>query len=166
MDRPEIDWDDTHAFTTGTVGPPGRRVFFLQARHTDQVVSLKLEKQQVAGLAEFLNKMLNDLPPVPGGESDNAADEAEFDDPGEPDWVIGNLGVTYHQSSDRLVLFAEELVRDEDVQPAHARFPLSRAQVVAFVARVRVLIEAGRDPCPLCGTPLDPAANGWCPCVN
>ncbi|MCS5686485.1 MAG: DUF3090 domain-containing protein, partial [Acidimicrobiales bacterium] len=74
MDRPEIDWDDTHAFTTGTVGPRGRRVFFLQARHTDQVVSLKLEKQQVAGLAEFLNKMLNDLPPVPGGESDNAAD--------------------------------------------------------------------------------------------
>ena len=127
---------------------------------------MKLEKQQVAGLAEFLDRMLNDLPPVPGGESDNAADEAEFDDPGEPDWVIGNLGITYHQSSDRLVLFVEELVRDEDVQPAHARFPLSRAQVVAFVARARVLIDAGRDPCPLCGAPLDPAANGWCPCVN
>jgi len=62
MDRPEINWDDTHAFTTGTVGPRGRRVFFLQARHTDQVVSLKLEKQQVAGLAEFLEAKQINLP--------------------------------------------------------------------------------------------------------
>ena len=53
MERPEIDWDDTDAFTAGTTGPQGRRVFFLQARRAGQVVSLKLEKQQVAGLAEF-----------------------------------------------------------------------------------------------------------------
>ena len=164
--RPEINSDDTHDFTAGTVGPRGRRVFFLQARHVEQVVSLKLEKQQVAGLAEFLDRMLDDLPPAPGDEPDRPANEMRFEDPGEPDWVVGNLGVTYQQSSDRLVLFAEELVRGEDIQPAHARFPLSRAQVVAFVARARVLIEAGRDPCPLCGTPLDPAADGWCPCVN
>ena len=166
MDRPEINWDETHVFTTGTVGPRGRRVFFLQARNAGQVVSLKLEKQQVAGLAEFLDRMLDDLPPVSDNESNNATDEESFDDPGEPDWVIGNLGVTYQQSSDRLILFAEELVRDEDIQPAHARFPLSRAQVVTFVARARVLIEAGRDACPLCGAPLDPTTDGWCPCVN
>ena len=55
MERPEIDWDDTDAFTVGTVGPAGRRVFFIQARRAGQVVSLKLEKQQVAGLAEFLD---------------------------------------------------------------------------------------------------------------
>ena len=64
MERPEIDWDDTDAFTAGTTGPQGRRVFFLQARRAGQVVSLKLEKQQVAGLAEFLHGLMGDLPPI------------------------------------------------------------------------------------------------------
>ena len=63
MERPEIDWDDTDAFTAGTVGPLGRRVFFIQARRAGQVVSLKLEKQQVAGLADFLDGLMGDLPP-------------------------------------------------------------------------------------------------------
>ena len=38
MGRPEIDWDDTDGFTAGVVGPQGRRVFFLQARRSGQVV--------------------------------------------------------------------------------------------------------------------------------
>ena len=166
MDRPEIDWDDTDAFTTGTIGPQGRRVFFIQARRASVVVSLKLEKQQVAGLAEFFAEMLSDLPATSGNETDHIAHDIDFDDPGEPDWVIGSLGAAYHQSTDRLVLFAEELVRDEDAQPAQARFPLSRAKVVAFIDEARLLVAAGREPCPLCGAPLDPAAEGWCPCVN
>ncbi|MEE2769089.1 MAG: DUF3090 family protein [Actinomycetota bacterium] len=166
MDRPEIDWDDTDAFTAGAVGPQGRRVFFIQARRDGSVVSLKLEKQQVAGLAEFFAEMLSDLPALSGSETDDVAEEIDFDDPGEPDWVIGSLGAAYQQSTDRLVLFAEELVRDEDAQPAQARFPLSRAQVVTFIDKARLLVEAGREPCPLCGAPLDPAAEGWCPCVN
>ena len=58
MERPEIDWDDTDAFTAGTVGPQGRRVFFLQARRGNEIVTLKIEKQQVAGLAEFLDGLL------------------------------------------------------------------------------------------------------------
>ena len=53
MERPDIDWDDTDGFTNGTVGPAGRRVFFIQAHRKGEVVSLKLEKQQMAGLAEF-----------------------------------------------------------------------------------------------------------------
>jgi len=64
MERPDIDWDDTDGFTNGTVGPTGRRVFFIQARRGDAIVSLKLEKQQMAGLAEFLERMLADLPPA------------------------------------------------------------------------------------------------------
>ena len=45
MERPDFDWDDTDTFATGTVGPVGRRVFFIQARRADDVVSLKMEKQ-------------------------------------------------------------------------------------------------------------------------
>ena len=165
MDRPEIDWDDTDAFTTGTVGPQGRRVFFLQARRGNEVVSLKLEKQQVAGLAEFLDGLLDDLPEVsepPAG----ADDTPEFLEPDEPAWVIGNLGVTYQQSTDRLVLTVQELLRDEDAVPAEARFPLRREQVLAFIVRARDLVAAGRPPCQWCGAPLEAANEGWCPCAN
>ena len=31
--------------TVGTVGPPGQRTFYLQARQDDQLITLKLEKQ-------------------------------------------------------------------------------------------------------------------------
>ena len=41
MERPEINWEHTESFTAGTVGPQGRRVFFLQASFGNQVLSLK-----------------------------------------------------------------------------------------------------------------------------
>jgi len=165
MERPEIDWDDTDAFTVGTVGAAGRRVFFIQARRAGQVVSLKLEKQQVAGLAEFLDGIMGDLPPVDGPATQQAT-ETGFDDPVEADWVVGSLGVTYQQSTDRLVLIAEELLRDDDLVGAQARFPMRRELVAAFIIRARQLVAAGRPPCEWCGAPLDPTVDGWCPCAN
>lgn len=39
-------------FVAGTVGQPGNRTFYLQAVHDSRVVSVVLEKQQVAVLAE------------------------------------------------------------------------------------------------------------------
>ena len=165
MERPEIDWDDTDAFTAGAVGPEGRRVFFLQARRGNEIVTLKIEKQQVAGLAEFLDGLLEDLPEAPE-PPDDPDDAPEFLEPDEPAWVVGNLGVAYQQTTDRLVLTVQELLRDEDAVPAEARFPLRRDQVMAFVVRARELVAAGRPPCLWCGAPLETANEGWCPCAN
>ena len=146
MERPDFDWDDTDTFATGTVGPVGRRVFFIQARRAGDVVSLKMEKQQIAGLAEFLERLLDDLPPathpsqavaeVQTGEAPDL-EASDFEAPDEPDWVVGSLGVTYHQSTDRLVLIVEEFLRDEDRTPAQARFALRREQVASFVVQAR-----------------------------
>ena len=166
MGRPEIDWDDTDGFTAGVVGPLGRRVFFLQARRSGQVVSLKVEKQQVAGLAEFLDGLMGDLPPTDERTLEVIDANVRFEDPGEADWVVGSLGITYQQSTDRLVLIAEELLRDEDEPPAQARFPMRREMVACFIDRARQLVAAGRPPCDWCGAPLEPSAAGWCPCVN
>jgi uncharacterized repeat protein (TIGR03847 family) len=175
MERPDFDWDDTDTFATGTVGPVGRRVFFIQARRAGDVVSLKMEKQQIAGLAEFLERLLDDLPPathpsqavaeVQTGEAPDL-EASDFEAPDEPDWVVGSLGVTYHQSTDRLVLIVEEFLRDEDRTPAQARFPLRREQVASFVVQARALVAAGRPPCAWCGAPLEADADGWCPCAN
>ena len=167
MERPEINWEHTESFTAGTVGPQGRRVFFLQASFENQVLSLKVEKQQMAGLADFLASMLNDLPPTDEPElSNSTVAEAEFIEPEEPDWVIGSLGVTYEQSEDQLILIAEELIRDEVSEPAQARLSLSRLQVEQFIQTAEELLSSGRPPCPYCGSPLEPDAAGWCPCSN
>jgi uncharacterized repeat protein (TIGR03847 family) len=49
-----FDFERPDRFTTGTVGEPGQRVFYLQARQGRQLVTLKTEKEQVRALAEHL----------------------------------------------------------------------------------------------------------------
>src|ERR1700761_8648721 len=45
-------------FVAGTVGEPGDRTFFLQARGGGRVISVALEKVQVSLLAEKLEELL------------------------------------------------------------------------------------------------------------
>jgi uncharacterized repeat protein (TIGR03847 family) len=54
-------FDPPDRFVAGTVGQPGQRTFFLQARKAGQVVSVVLEKVQVAALAERLDALLDEL---------------------------------------------------------------------------------------------------------
>ena len=54
-------FDPPDRFVAGTVGQPGQRTFFLQARKAGQVVSVALEKVQVAVLAERLDALLDEL---------------------------------------------------------------------------------------------------------
>jgi uncharacterized repeat protein (TIGR03847 family) len=54
-------FDPPDRFVAGTVGEPGQRTFFLQARKADQVVSVVLEKIQVQVLAERLDQLLDEL---------------------------------------------------------------------------------------------------------
>jgi uncharacterized repeat protein (TIGR03847 family) len=54
-------FDPPDRFVAGTVGEPGQRTFFLQARKAGQVVSVVLEKVQVQVLAERLDQLLDDL---------------------------------------------------------------------------------------------------------
>ncbi|HSH61861.1 MAG TPA: DUF3090 family protein [Acidimicrobiales bacterium] len=155
-----FDLVDVDKLTVGAVGEPGRRVFVLQARHASQVVTLKLEKSQTAALAAYLDRLLEDLP----DPTLELPEDLDLEEPTEPEWVIGSLGVAYDEALDRLVLVAEEAV-DEDEQGARARISATREQVTALVRRGTELVQSGRPPCPLCGYPLDPAGHA-CPRAN
>lgn len=157
-----FDLVDVDKLTVGAVGEPGRRVFLLQARHASQVVTFKLEKSQTAALAAYLERLLDDLPaPAPPPARDL---DLDLEEPTEPMWVIGSLGVVYDEALDRLVLVAEEAVAEEE-EGARARISATRQQVRALAQRGAELVEAGRPPCPLCGYPLDPAGHA-CPRAN
>ena len=54
-------FDPPERFVAGTVGPPGQRTFFLQARSGARVTSVALEKQQVSVLAERIDELLDEL---------------------------------------------------------------------------------------------------------
>lgn len=156
--------DTPVVFTTGTVGEPGNRVFYLQAQGDGLVVSLKLEKQQVGALAEYLSGLLADLPTV---DEANIPTLLELVSPIVPEWTVGTLAVAWDDLNDRMVLVAEELLTEEEAaaEPATARFRVSREQVAGFVERARELVAGGRPPCPLCGGPLDPEGHA-CPRLN
>jgi uncharacterized repeat protein (TIGR03847 family) len=149
-------------FTAGTVGDPGQRVFYFQARDGDTLVTLRCEKQQVAALAEYFDGLLNDLEPTPYGI---AAGDLRLTEPFEEGWTVGPIGVAYDEPDDRIVVVLEELVEEEDDEGASVKVRLTRAQVSAFVGHARVLVAAGRPPCRFCGLPLDPDGH-MCPRMN
>lgn len=145
--------------TVGTVGPTGERIFFLQARRGPELVTLKLEKSQVAALCTYLGELLQNAP-RPG----HLPDDLELEEPAVPEWAVGTLAVTYDGGVDRFLLAAEEMGEEED-DLGEARFVLTREQVAAMAIRGTLLVAAGRPPCPLCGYPLD-AKGHRCPRTN
>jgi uncharacterized repeat protein (TIGR03847 family) len=84
MPRRLFNFDPPDRFVAGTVGEPGQRTFFLQARKASQVVSVVLEKVQVQVLAERLDQLLDELEErgVTEATSDTAAtDSGPLDEP-------------------------------------------------------------------------------------
>jgi uncharacterized repeat protein (TIGR03847 family) len=152
---------DPERVTVGTIGEVGRRAFFLQAREGAQLLTVKLEKQQVGALAESLGRLLQDLP-RPGHLAED--DELHLEPFEEVSFVGGALAVAYDAAADRVVLVAEELVTDGE-DGAEARLSLTREQAAAIAILGTRLVQAGRPPCPLCGYPIDPRGHA-CPRTN
>ena len=157
----EYELDDPQRFTVGTIGEVGARTFLLQCWQGTTLLTLKLEKNQVAVLASYLARIVRELG-RPGSLPEDL--DLQFDDDDEPDWVVGTIGVSYDEASDRLVVVAQELAA-EDEDGDVARISVTREQAAAFAIRATALVEAGRPPCPLCGLPLDPSGHD-CPRTN
>ncbi|HEY7649088.1 MAG TPA: DUF3090 family protein [Methylomirabilota bacterium] len=153
-------------FTAGAVGPPGERVFYLQARENGGVVTLKTEKEQVGALGQYLNGLLVRL----GGAGQTPGAEAKLIEPVTPAWAVGSLGVGYDGRRDRLVIEAREALAEDSEEttqePATARFHLTRAQAAAFAERARAIMKGGRPTCPLCNEVLEPGDRHHCPRAN
>jgi len=153
-------------FIAGAVGEPGQRVFYLQAQSDAATVTLKVEKQQVAALCEYLAGILADLPPA----TTEQVGSLHLLEPAIAEWAIGGLAVAYEQADDCILLVAEELVEVDDdgdplAIPATARFTLARPQVAAFIELGLDLVRAGRPTCRYCLRPMDPAGH-VCPRLN
>jgi uncharacterized repeat protein (TIGR03847 family) len=179
-------FDPPERFVAGTVGPPGERTFYLQARGGGRLVSVVLEKVQMSLLAEKLEELLAEahnrfglkLPDPSSGPADNDPLEA----PVEEEFRVGTLGLAYDVEDSSVIIEAiavEEVEFDADSEtdtpedeapeiPEHLdrlRVRLTPQAVRDFIDRARRVLSAGRPPCPLCGQPLDPAGH-LCPRNN
>ncbi|MEM8922985.1 MAG: DUF3090 family protein [Actinomycetota bacterium] len=167
----------TH-FTAGAEGEPGQRVFYLQVGDETGHVSVKLEKQQVRALAQFLRSVLDDLP-SPSGVSD---DPVPLREPAIPEWVVGHIAVGVLEADGEVVLVVDELIPDADdeddetdeieldlfdspAEGARIRAHIDVTQAARFIVTSEELMTRGRPPCRLCGQPLDPAGHA-CPRLN
>lgn len=166
--------------TVGTIGPVGERLFVLQARESVQLVTVKVEKVQVASLATYLGRMLRQLERPHDLPEDESLTLESFE---TPDFTAEALALTYDDISDRVVLVIDEVDQSEsgigddpemDLDPlgpgagregATVRLAMTREQAAALAIRATELVEAGRPPCPLCGYPLD-ARGHVCPRTN
>jgi uncharacterized repeat protein (TIGR03847 family) len=97
--------------TVGAVGPPGKRVFYLQARQEDQLVSLKLEKEQVLFLAGGLTEVMADLAAPADVPTEN---DLELEQPVLAEWAVGSMQLGYDSASDRVLLVAREITADDE----------------------------------------------------
>lgn len=164
-------------FVAGTVGEPGSRTFFLQARGGGRLISVVLEKVQVTLLAEKLEELLAeahrrfgvDLPESPSGTDDNEPLELPLDE----EFRVGTLGLAWDGDNDTVVIEAIAVGEYEAEEPTEAelaeldrlRVRLTPAATRSFIARAKRVVSAGRPPCPFCGQPLDPAGH-LCPRHN
>lgn len=170
MTRRLFIFDDPDRFVPGAVGEPGDRSFFLQARKGGALVSVGLEKVQVAALAARLDDLLDtvDAPP------DGAADHQPLEEPVVELFRVGAMALAWDPANEAVVIEAQtptedgeyrELPDDADEGPDLLRVRITPRDARAFVRRAEALMAAGRPACPFCGQPLDPTGH-FCPRSN
>ncbi len=157
--------------TTGYVGQPGRRVFYLQAERGLQVVTLIVEKLQVEALAQGITQMLTELqeknPELPPAVSAYQPQGMALKLPLDPAFRVGQLGLGYDADRDLMVLVAQEITTDERSaeEAGVARLFATRAQMLELSEHGHSLVQQGRPICGLCGQPIDPGGH-FCPRSN
>lgn len=184
-------YDSPDRFVAGTVGQPGERTFFLQAREGNRITSVVVEKQQVSVLAEHLERVLDEILRRSSGQVEvpppvsRAADNSPLDAPITEEFRVGTMTIAWDPSDNRVVieLFSnvdqpEEPEEEDPAEtPVAAQDEIDADEVIVvkispayardFIARAQALVAAGRPACPFCLQPIDadghicPRANGY-----
>lgn len=149
--------------TADYVGEPGERTFYVQAEDDDLRVTLLVEKEQVAGLAQVLRGLLAELDDAPVDDWDRQAMSLRA--PLEPLWRVGEITVGLDPDAGRFMLDAVELTPDETDDAGRVRIWIDRDQARRLAAHAAAVVGEGRPRCRLCGRPLEVGGH-VCPATN
>ena len=187
---PEISFDPVDTIAAGAVGEPGHRTFFIQAYKDGQVLSVLVEKEQVAVLSERMGHLLDQVAEqFPGEETPADPGTGVLEGDPVPLFRAVAIGIGFDPARRMVVLeLHERPVEDDDEDdegeeaegPAEdplaavtgieedsylARLYITPGQARVMASRGIEAVVAGRPPCPLCGGPLDPEGH-VCPKLN
>lgn len=164
----QIELNPVTHFTIGAIGPPGKRTFYLQGSRGNQTISLVIEKEQAAIMANAFESLLADLEKKHPQEAREAQEPVWKDmrlrEPVEGLFRVGDMGVGYNESTDQIVVVAYELVAEDD-SPSVVSFWATRAQIRTLIQHAQEVVSAGRPICGNCGRPIDPDGH-FCPNRN
>jgi uncharacterized repeat protein (TIGR03847 family) len=169
-----IEFDPVDTLSAGAFGMPGERTFIIQARKGAAVLSVLVEKEQVALLAaeaeQFLARLDDEYPETipPVSPLDEPVAEAV------PLFRARLIGLGFDPERELVLLeLRETAVEEEGEQPpaleeseGHvARLYASRSQLRAMARIGAEAVSGGRPACPLCDRPMDPTGH-ICPRWN
>lgn len=176
-----IEMNPVSRITTGYIGVPGQRTFYLQARQGSTLITLLMEKEQVAALGQSVLQLIEHLDQhFPAVSTAPMPRNMALEQPIAPLFRVGQMGLGYDQERDLLVLVAQEVVtRDEEEEDDDAtdvaeepeylgevvRMWASRGQMEALARHAADIVKQGRPVCPLCGLPIN-AEGHFCPPRN
>jgi uncharacterized repeat protein (TIGR03847 family) len=164
---PATVFDPPERFVAGTVGPPGGRTFFLQARGEGRVVSVSLEKVQVSVLGERVEELLDAHADGTATEPLEDGDTDPLETPIEDEFRVDTLSLAWDPERQVVVIECHDQDPDEvgDGVLTTLRVVLAPEMARAFARRCGRVVAAGRPSCPFCGQPLDPTGH-ICPRAN
>jgi uncharacterized repeat protein (TIGR03847 family) len=164
---PATVFDPPERFVAGTVGPPGGRTFFLQARGGGRLFSVSLEKVQVSVLADRLNDLLDTHAEGAATEPLGDGDTDPLETPIEDEFRVDTLSLAWDTERGQVVIECHDQDPDEvgEGELSTLRVVVSPSAARAFARRCTKVIAAGRPSCPFCGQPLDPSGH-ICPRAN
>lgn len=125
MSRQIHRFDPPERFVAGTVGEPGQRTFYLQARSGSRICSVVLEKQQVSVLADRLDSLLDQIvyqtrgqTAVPAVVPATAEDLAPLELPLDEEFRVGTMTLGWDEQAQQVVIEAYAVPVAEDEQAA------------------------------------------------
>jgi uncharacterized repeat protein (TIGR03847 family) len=179
----DIELDGVDSLGAGAIGEPGQRTFYIQADRQGMRLTVLVEKEQVALLAQeavtFLDRIAVDHPESPADATLLHPSAAQVTEPAVPLFRARMIGLGFEPERDLILIELREHGEDDDEEddgtgdPAAdetadgfvARIFATRAQVRAMAARGAESVASGRPTCPLCDFPMDPAGH-ICPRWN
>ena len=122
MPRRIYDFGVPDRFVTGTVGQPGHRTFFLQARKGSALVSVVIEKVQVQVLAERVALLLAEIGrrgvQVPEALAPSDDDTAPLGAPLVEAFRVGTLTLGWDPQHGQVVIEAREQQESDEAEDA------------------------------------------------
>jgi uncharacterized repeat protein (TIGR03847 family) len=180
MARRIYEFEEPDRFIAGALGEPGNRTFYLQVREGSRLVSVLIEKVQVALLAERLSMLLAEVrergADVPAEVGAADIDTKSLDEPINELFRVGTMAIVWDGDDESVIVEARAISEDDlegpdevevevdedeevDEETDLVRVHLSPGRALAFARSALEVVASGRPPCPFCGQPLNPEGH-------